>query len=180
MRFCSECGSNRIVMEIPEGETLLREVCRNCGKIYYTNPRVVAGCLPVSGAQVLICRRAIEPCLGKWNLPAGFLEANETAEEGAIRETLEEAHAKVEIIRLHCLYSITHVNLVYLIFLARLSDLHFKPGIETSEVKLFKYEDIPWDEIGFTSSVFALKKYFENKDKDSVTTFIGHHTLDFH
>jgi ADP-ribose pyrophosphatase YjhB (NUDIX family) len=173
MRYCSECASNRISFRIPEGDTIHRFVCSNCGKIHYLNPRIVVGCLPVSGNKILICKRAIEPCIGKWNLPAGFMENNETAEEGAIRETNEEANADVSIIRLHCIYSIPHVNQVYLIFLAKLNNLNFSPGIETSETKLFDRNEIPWNDIGFTSSKYAIKRYFENMSNDSIETHIG-------
>ena len=134
---------------------------------------MVVGCLPVYDYKVLICKRAIEPCLGKWNLPAGYLENNETAEEGAIRETKEEANAEVDIVRLHCIYSIPHVNQVYLIFLAKLKNLNFSPGFETSETKLFDKNEMPWKDIGFTSSKYAIMKYFENMNNNHFETFIG-------
>ncbi len=178
IRYCSLCGSSRITFKIPEGETVKRFVCENCGKIHYINPRLIVGCLPVYEEKILMCKRAINPCLGKWNLPAGFMENQETAEQGAIRETREEANAKVEIIRLHCVYSIPHVDQVYLLYLARLRDPDVSPGIESSEVQLFSQEEIPWEDIGFTSSVFALKKYFENLNNPQPGTYQGSHTID--
>jgi len=178
IRYCSKCGSNRISRIIPEGDTNKRFVCENCGQINYINPRLIVGCLPVYENKVLICRRAIEPCKGKWNIPAGFMEMHESAEEGAIRETMEEANAVVEILRLHCVYSIPHVNQVYLLFLASLKNLDFFPGIESLDVKLFDQSDLPWDEIAFTSSVYAIKKYYESKNETSPGTFIGGHTFD--
>lgn len=89
---------------------------------------------------------------------------------------MEEAGAEVRIERLHCVYSIPHVNQVYLIFLAQLKDDHYSPGIESLEVKLFDESGIPWDDIAFTSNVFALQKYFENKSKPG--TYIGSHSYD--
>jgi ADP-ribose pyrophosphatase YjhB (NUDIX family) len=178
IRFCSECGSERISFEIPRGETTKRYICSNCGKIHYINPRIVVGCLPVYEDKVLICRRAIEPCIGTWNLPAGYLEINETVEEGAIRETWEEANAEVKIIRLHCIYSIPHVNQVYLFFLAELNHLNFWPGDETSEIKLFGQDDMPWHDIGFDSSIYAIKKYYENLNNGFSGTHIGRHAGD--
>lgn len=149
-------------------------VCLNCGTIHYINPRLIVGCITVVDDKILLCRRAIDPCSGKWNLPAGFMELNETAEEGARRETLEEASADVRIERLHCIYSIPHVNQVYLIFLANLKNGNYKPGLESLEVKLFDESDLPWDDLAFTSNVFALQKYFENKNYTG--THIGSHT----
>ena len=146
-------------------------VCLNCGTIHYANPRPIVGCIPLVHDKILLCRRAIDPYSGKWNIPAGFMELNETAEEGARRETMEEACADVCIERLHCVYSIPHVNQVYLIFLARLKDENYKPGVESIEVKLFDEADLPWNDLAFTSNIFALRKYVENKGNTG--TYIG-------
>jgi ADP-ribose pyrophosphatase YjhB (NUDIX family) len=178
MHYCSQCGSDRLSFRIPESDTNVRIVCENCGKIHYVNPRLIVGCIPLLENKILLCRRAIEPCYGKWNIPAGFMELNETAEEGAIRETLEEAGADVQIDRLHSLYSIPGVNHVYLIFLAHLKDHKYDPGIESLEVKLFSESNLPWDDIAFTSNVFALRKYIENKNNPHPETCIGHHDYD--
>jgi ADP-ribose pyrophosphatase YjhB (NUDIX family) len=133
----------------------------------------VTGCLVVHEHKILLCRRSIEPASGLWNLPAGYLENGESVEQGALRETREEANAEAGIIRLHCVYSIPHVNQVYLIFLAGLPDGHFSPGKETSEVKLFGTNEIPWKDIGFTSSVFALEMYLESLGGSAKTTYVG-------
>lgn len=176
MRYCSQCGSDRIISEVPEGDTNNRMVCLNCGTIHYINPRLIVGCIPLVEDKILLCRRAIDPCSGKWNIPAGFMELNETAEEGARRETFEEAGAEVAIERLHCVYSIPHVNQVYLIFLSRVRDGKYSPGVESLEVRLFDESGIPWDDIAFTSNVFALRTYFENKNDPH--TRIGSHSYD--
>ena len=97
MKFCSVCGSAEIGLRVPDGDHLPRYVCPACGTIHYQNPKVVVGCLPEWDDRVLLCRRAIEPRLGLWTLPAGFLENGETVASGAARETLEEAGARVEL-----------------------------------------------------------------------------------
>ena len=97
MKFCSHCGSSRLEFRIPDGDTSKRYVCAVCATIHYQNPKVVVGCLPVWEDLVLLCKRAIEPRRGLWTLPAGFLENGETLGAGALRETLEEASARVEI-----------------------------------------------------------------------------------
>ena len=109
----------------------------------------------------MLCKRAIEPQYGLWNLPAGFLENDEKPEEGAKRETLEESLAAVEIIKLHAVFSLPRVNQVYLHFLAKLSDESFGPTSESLEVKLFKQDEIPWREIAFHSTTYALEKFYE-------------------
>lgn len=161
MNFCSNCGSEKIGLKIPEGDTYKRFVCGNCGQIFYTNPRIIVGCLPLFEDKVLLCRRAIQPQKGLWNLPAGFLENGENAEDGAVRETLEESLAKVDVIKLHVVFSLPKVNQVYLHFLAQLPDMHFGPTKESVEVKLFEISEIPWQEIAFHSTTFALEKFIE-------------------
>ena len=126
----------------------------------------------------MICKRAINPCKGKWNLPAGFMENNESAENGALRELKEETGLEGKILKLHCVYSIPHVNQVYLIFLTKINDLKIDPGEESLEVSLFDLHEIPWGDIGFTSSVFAIEKYMESLNHSDLRTFIGSYLSD--
>src|SRR5512135_1833745 len=143
MRFCSHCGSSDIALRIPDGDNRPRFVCAACGTVHYQNPKIVVGCLPEWNGQVLLCRRAIEPRHGLWTLPAGFLENAETPLEGAARETLEEANARVEVGDLYSLYNLPHISQVQLLFRAKLLDLDFSPGMESLEVKLFDEKEIP-------------------------------------
>ena len=136
-------------------------MCDDCGRIHYDNPRIIVGCLPVYNEKIMLCKRAIQPQLGLWNLPAGFLENSEKPEDGAVRETLEESLAKVEILKLHVVFSLPKVNQVYLHFLAKLHNQSFGPTSESLDVRLFNKEEIPWDDIAFHSSTYALEKYFE-------------------
>ena len=122
MKFCSQCGSPALELRVPSGDTLPRYVCSSCGTIHYQNPKVVVGCLPVWGEQVLLCKRAIEPRHGLWTLPAGFLENGETIFAGAARETAEEAHARVVVGPLYTMISLPYINQVYVMFRARLVD----------------------------------------------------------
>ncbi len=161
MNYCSTCGSSELTFNIPPGDNRARFICQNCQTIHYQNPKMVVGCLPVFEDRILMCRRAIEPRKGLWNLPAGYLENGETVEEGALRETWEEARAEVEIIRLHCLYNLPHVEQVYIHFLAVLKKEEFSSGPESLEVRLFNHDEIPWEDIAFSSSSFAIKKYLE-------------------
>lgn len=162
MNYCSNCGQSVELTDIA-GDTYPRYYCKSCDTIHYQNPNMVVGCLPVYKDKVLLCKRAIEPRIGYWNLPAGYLENGETAEEGAMREVWEEACAKVEIINIHSLYSIARINQIYLFFLAELPVLEFGIGEESLEVRLFAEAEIPWKQIAFTSSVHALKCYFEDR-----------------
>lgn len=173
MNFCSHCGSDRLQFQVPAGDNRPRRVCQQCNTIHYSNPKIVAGCLPVWEDQVLLCRRAIAPRLGYWNVPGGYLENGESVEEGASREVWEEALAKVVDLEIHTIYSIPHINQVYMHFLGRLEKLEFGIGEESSEVQLFREDEIPWDEIAFTSSVFTLKTYFADQQKGQRQVHLG-------
>ena len=127
MNYCNHCGA-RIERRIPEGDNRLREVCTACGYIHYQNPKIVAGCIAEWGDRILLCRRAIEPRYGLWTLPAGFMENGETALEAAVRETQEEANARVEVSGLFALLNLPHVSQVYMIFRAEVIAVDGEPG----------------------------------------------------
>jgi ADP-ribose pyrophosphatase YjhB (NUDIX family) len=161
MNYCSDCGQPTVI-QIPQGDTLPRSVCSACGVIHYRNPLVVVGCVPEWESKLLLCKRAIEPRLGYWTVPAGFMELGETLEEGAARETLEEACARVEIGSMLAAVSVRHVNQVHIMFRARLLDGKFSPGTESLEVRLFRPDEIPWDELAFRSVIFALRAFLSD------------------
>ena len=160
MRFCNQCGSPNLVLRVPPGDTHARQVCADCGVVHYRNPKVVVGCLPEWEGRVLLCRRAIEPRHGLWTLPAGFLENGESVEAGALRETLEEANARVEVNGLYTVISLLHVDQVYMMFRGRLLDLDFGPGAESLEVRLFEETEIPWEHLAFRTISRTLRRYF--------------------
>jgi len=148
---------------VPPGDSLPRYVCDACGEIHYQNPRMVVGTLVEHEGRVLLCRRAIEPRYGYWTLPAGFMENDETAAQGAQRETLEEAGAHIEIVAAFSLISVPRVNQVHLFYRARLLDLPFKPGEESLEVALFEEAAIPWKDIAFRTVGLTLKRWFADR-----------------
>ncbi|MBI5915603.1 MAG: NUDIX hydrolase [Bacteroidetes bacterium] len=173
MNYCSNCGSPQISWRVPPGDNRLRQVCGACGTVHYHNPKIIAGCLPMWEDKVLLCRRAIEPRQGLWNVPAGFLEIGESVEAGAIREVQEEAEAQVHQLRLHTIFTFTNFHHVYIQFLGELVDGQFGVGEETLESRLFSEEEIPWDEIAFASSVFALQRFFEDRKSGVPQVHVG-------
>ena len=173
-QHCPTCGG-QIEYRIPADDNRERATCTACGAIHYENPLNVVGTLPVWGDQVLLCKRAIEPRLGKWTLPAGFMELEETTAQGAARETDEEAGANFEIEGLFAVMSVPRVGQVHLFYRARLLNDRFDPGHETIEAKLFAEEEIPWDEIAFRTVREALQHYFEDRRRGS---FDRVHTID--
>ena len=162
MNFCSACGA-RVEYRVPPGDTLPRFVCAQCGMIHYENPKMVVGCIPEWENRIMLCRRAIEPRIGLWTVPAGFMENGETTAQGAQRETLEEANAKVEMLGLYALFNIPHINQVYMLFRARLLNLDFRAGAETLETALFEEHQIPWEHLAFATVKRTLKLYFKDR-----------------
>ena len=173
IKFCTQCGSSKIDFSIPENDNRPRFICIDCSYIHYLNPKIVVGCIPAYEDKVLICKRSIAPRKGFWTIPCGFMENAETAEEGAQRETLEEANARVKIKSLHTVYSLPHINQVYLLFLSELQDLDFSAADETEEVKLVNEDELPFDRLAFTSINFALKNYFEDRRLNRSMVHIG-------
>lgn len=159
MKFCSQCGG-AVSERIPVGDSRMRFVCAHCETIHYQNPRIVAGCLATHEHKVLLCRRAIEPRHGFWTLPAGFMENGETTEQAALRETWEEARARVESQQLYMLFNLPHINQVYMFFRAQLADMDFSAGEESLEVELFSESDIPWDHLAFPTISKTLQQYY--------------------
>jgi ADP-ribose pyrophosphatase YjhB (NUDIX family) len=146
---------------IPDGDDRRRLICDSCGFIHYENPQIVVGSVAVWGDRILLCRRAIPPRKGYWTLPAGYLELGESAESGALREAWEEARADLEIDQLLAVYSIKRLSQVQLIYRARLKSPDVEAGPESLEVGLFRFDEIPTDEIAFPSVHWALRHYRE-------------------
>lgn len=172
MNYCSHCGAP-LTLKIPAGDNRPRHVCERCGAIHYQNPKMVVGCIPEWEDRILLCRRAIEPRYGLWTLPAGFMENGETVAECAVRETLEEAGARVELLGLYSLISLPDINQVYLMYRARLLDLDFQPGEESLEVALFSESEIPWRAIAFRTIHLTLEHFWADRRTGDYTLHVG-------
>ena len=165
IKHCKNCGT-AVVYRIPDdGDTRERAVCPACNTIHYENPLTVVGTVPYWGDQVLLCKRNIEPRWGKWTLPAGFMELDETTAQGAARETDEEAGAEIEMEDLFSILNVVRVGQVHLFYRARLLSTRFNPGHETIEARLFTEAEIPWDEIAFRTVKETLEHYFDDRRK---------------
>jgi ADP-ribose pyrophosphatase YjhB (NUDIX family) len=162
MNFCSQCGKP-LEFRVPPGDHLPRYVCAYCGTIHYQNPKIIAGCVPDHQGRILLCRRAIEPRLGYWTVPAGFMENRETVQQAAARESLEEARADVQIGSLLAIVHVLEARQVHIFFRAILPRAEFDISPESLEVGLFAEVDIPWVNIAFPSIEFALRRYFSDR-----------------
>jgi ADP-ribose pyrophosphatase YjhB (NUDIX family) len=162
MNFCPSCGQ-RVVVRIPEGDHLPRHVCDACKTIHYQNPRIIAGCVIETEGKILMCKRAIEPRLGFWTIPAGFMENGESVQNAAAREAVEEALAHVRIGSLLAIVNVLHANQVHITFRASLAVPTYGVGPESLETALYDESEIPWPQIAFLSVEFALQRYLEDR-----------------
>lgn len=169
---CRVCGS-ATDYRIPADDNRERAVCTSCGEIHYENPINVVGTVPVWGEQVLLCRRAIEPRHGLWTLPAGFLELGESTAEGALRETDEEAGARIELEGLFTVLNVVRVGQVHLFYRARMLGTELNPGPETLEARLFREDEVPWDQIAFRTVRETLQHFFEDRRRGDYGVHVG-------
>lgn len=160
------------VARTPDGDDRERAVCVRCGFIDYKNPKIVVGSVATHESLILLCRRAIEPRRGFWTLPAGYLEIGESAEDGARREALEEAMATIAVERVLAIYSVPRISQVQIIFRARLEDEKVAPGLESLDVRLSPYEDIPWADLAFPSVRRALESWRATRDLADFPPFL--------
>jgi len=172
VNYCSACGE-KVNLVVPEGDNRQRYVCESCEMIHYENPKIVTGCIAEWQDKILLCKRAIEPRHGLWTLPAGFMENAETNLQGAARETVEEANAKVDNMKLFCVFSIAHINQVYTMYRGDLVEGLASPGIESLEVELVTEEEVPWQNIAFQVISETLKLYYQDKKKRNFVTHYG-------
>ncbi len=162
IRHCKACGAATRYI-VPADDNRERAVCTVCATVHYENPLNVVGTVPVWGEQVLLCRRNIEPRYGLWTLPAGFMELGETAAEGAVRETVEEAGANIELQGLFTMIDVLRVGQVHFFYRARMLDTDLDPGPETIEARLFSEADVPWDELAFRTVRETLRLFFADR-----------------
>lgn len=178
MNYCSACGSSRIALAVPDGDNRDRYVCSDCQKIFYSNPKIVTGCILEWQGRVLLCRRAIEPAYGMWTVPAGFMENRESVVEAALREVQEESCAVADELCLHSIYSLRHASQVYVMYRGVLKDGSAKAGSETLEVALCREEDVPWQAIAFAVVKESLQLYFADRAQNSFRVHQGEVTRD--
>jgi ADP-ribose pyrophosphatase YjhB (NUDIX family) len=172
MKYCSNCAQ-KVAFRLIEGDNLPRFVCGTCNTVHYQNPKIIVGCLPVFEDKILLCKRGIEPQLGFWNIPGGFMENGETIEAGAFREAYEEAKIKVSNKGLLSVYSVPHINQVHLHFVAKLHEKIWENTVESTDIQLFTEENIPWQDIAFPSNVFSLRAFFENRKTGNWQVRVG-------
>jgi ADP-ribose pyrophosphatase YjhB (NUDIX family) len=172
MKFCSECGS-KVVFEPRSRGATSRFVCTACQTVFYQSPKLATGCIAERDTRIVLCRRAVPPNAGLWELPAGFVASGEAVQSAAMREVLEEANVEVEIQRVYALLHIPHINQMRVIYLARLLDDKLRPGAETAEARLFDEAQVPWNDLAFATTRDVLQRYFRDRKTGEMGFFFA-------
>jgi ADP-ribose pyrophosphatase YjhB (NUDIX family) len=157
-RFCPKCGGSLSLKLLKDGEPE-RLVCGACGFVFYQDPKVAACTISVFEGGIVLLKRAIEPGLGKWVFPGGFVDRGEEVEAAAARETLEEVRLKVSLLGILNVYSLPPYDIVIVVYAADVMAGSPEPGDEALAVNNFAPEEIPWDELAFDSTRIALRDY---------------------
>jgi ADP-ribose pyrophosphatase YjhB (NUDIX family) len=166
LNYCARCGAELRFGQV-EGEDRERLACSACGHVAYVNPRLVVTTIPVTDdGRVVLLRRGIEPGRGSWAQPGGFLEVDETVNEGAIRETFEETGLTVAPGEIVGLYTRLEAAVVVIAFEARVIAGTFTPNPEALEIQAFAPADIPWSGIAFKTTFWALRDWLRRRHPD--------------
>lgn len=179
LRYCSWCGGKLAYGPVP-GEERDRYRCTECGHVTYVNPRLVATALPITDdGRIVLIRRAIPPGVGTWAQPGGFLEADETVIQGAIRETLEETGLTIEPTEIVGIYAQPRASVVIVAYRADIVGGEMVVTDETLDVQAFEIDDLPWDGIGFNTSLWAVRDYVRSVRSDLDVETLGKEQDDF-
>ena len=159
-RFCPRCGGGLEKRSIKAIEPK-RLVCQTCSFIFYQDPKVVAGAIFTLNGGVVLLKRGVEPAMGKWVFPGGYVDRGETVEEAALRETREESQLEIVIGSLLNVYSYPRSPNIIIVYAARITGGNLAAGDESVEAATFLPGDIPWDDLAFDSTRDALKEYIK-------------------
>jgi ADP-ribose pyrophosphatase YjhB (NUDIX family) len=158
IKFCPRCGAG-LEERFVEIERQLRKVCTGCGFIFYLNPKVVAAAVPCESGKIWLLRRNIEPGIGRWTFPGGYVDLGERVQDAAIRETREEIQLDIRLDGLLNVYSYNDVGIVLVVYRATVMGGSAGVTAECREVRSFALKEIPWENLAFPSTVEALKDY---------------------
>lgn len=139
-----------------------RLVCGACSFIFYQDPKVVAGTIFTLDGGIVLLKRGVEPALGKWVFPGGYVDRGESVQDAAIRETKEESRLDVRLNSLLNVYSYPRSPNVIVVYTADVIGGILEAADESVEARIFPPDDVPWPELAFDSTKDALSDYIKS------------------
>lgn len=141
IKFCAQCGTE-LVLQIESGRE--RPVCPNCGFVVYRNPAPVGLVVATQDEKLLLVHRVNPPLAGYWAPPTGYIEIDESVEEGTARETKEETGLDVTVDKLLGLYSRANVGVTMAVYAGRVlgGEIAFEEK-EVDGVQFFARDELP-------------------------------------
>jgi ADP-ribose pyrophosphatase YjhB (NUDIX family) len=168
VKYCPRCG-NSLYDRYLESEQHLRKICSGCGFIFYLNPKVVAGAILRQDSKIWLIRRNINPAMGRWVFPGGYVDLGETVADAAIREAFEETQLNIRIDDLLNIYSYANAGIVLVVYRATVIGGIAGPTPESQEARAFHLEEIPWESLAFPSTRDALQEYVRQEQRTFYT-----------
>jgi ADP-ribose pyrophosphatase YjhB (NUDIX family) len=157
-RFCPRCGGGLDLRVIKLNEPR-RLVCQVCAFIFYQDPKVVAGTVFTLDGGIVLLKRGVEPALGKWVFPGGYVDRGESVQDAAVRETKEESQLDVKLGPLLNVYSYPRSPNVIVVYTAEVIGGELTAADESTDAAIFSPKEVPWQELGFDSTKEALHDY---------------------
>ena len=140
IHYCQRCGSG-VAEQLHQDR--MRPVCTSCGTVVFLDPKVVAGVIAAVDGRVVMVRRNMEPGIGRWTFPAGFVDRGESVEEAAVREMVEESGLRVRISGLLGVYSRAGEAIVLIVYSGDVTGGTLAAGPEAQEAGLFDPGKLP-------------------------------------
>lgn len=167
LTYCPVCGHKLGTRE--EGGRL-RQACSNCGYVHYVNPVPAVGLLIEMDGGIVLIRRLHPPHKDEWTLPSGFIEADESAEEAAIREAEEETGLKIEILDMAGVNSFPEgppVSGIMIFFRGRPVGGELRAGDDAVEAKVFQVDELPL--LPFRTHREAIAQWLARRQNNGIT-----------
>jgi 8-oxo-dGTP diphosphatase len=162
-RYCPRCGGTLEQRSLKPGEPD-RLCCTTCDFVFYLDPKLAAGAVVTIEQRLVLVRRGIEPAYGRWVFPGGYVDRGEHPEEAAVREAREEAGVEVLLHGLQGIYQYPRGNpVVIVVYHGEVTGGELRALDESLEARLFAAEELPWQELAFTTTRLAVADWARSR-----------------
>tara|TARA_B100000470_G_C19733946_1_gene365875 strand:- start:401 stop:865 length:465 start_codon:yes stop_codon:yes gene_type:complete len=147
--FCQNCGNK-----------LINQFCSHCKETIFEDPKLAVAGIIVKNDQILLIKRGVQPQIGKWAFPSGYVNRYETPEDALLREVKEETGLDVQINKLIGVYSTKGNPVVLAVYSVHLKNYKARAGSDATDVNWFKFNQLP--KLAFEHDDEILKNWMES------------------